>query len=225
MVSVPFLIGMVAGGPNWLHFLLFIGWIGFYLASYPLLQALKRKSDRIRYYRWSAGYFIAAVLFTSAPLLYEPGLLYFAPVFAMLLAVNIRYVLLKAERALANDLCAILSFSMGGGAAYLLGAGGSDATMVGVVLFSFLYFAGSAFFVKTVFRERGHLGWLRCAKGYHATIVLVAGVVWGPWMMLPFIYALFRTLRYGGHVMRPMEVGIIEIAGAVQFAILTSIFL
>lgn len=225
MVSVPFLLGVAAGDPNWLHVPLFLGWMFFYLASYPLLQALKRKSERQRYIKWSIGYFALALASTAWPLIHEPGLFYFAPVLALLLAVNVRFVMKKAERALLNDLCAILSFSIGGAAAYLLGMGTTDTTMLAVVLFSFIYFTGSVFFVKTIFRERGQANWLWGARGYHITLIAVPALLWSPWMMAPYIFPAYRTFKYAGHVLRPMKVGIIEIIGAVQFLVLAASFL
>ncbi|WP_367576424.1 YwiC-like family protein [Shouchella clausii] len=42
MISVPYIIGMMAAQPVLLHLPLFLAWLLLYLASYPLLQALRR---------------------------------------------------------------------------------------------------------------------------------------------------------------------------------------
>ena len=68
--------------------------------------------------------------------------------------VNVWHVLQKSERALLNDICAILLFCTGGASAYMLGGGGFDPILAAVIGYNFLYFTGTVFFVKSVFRER-----------------------------------------------------------------------
>ncbi|WP_327204841.1 YwiC-like family protein [Paenibacillus sp. DMB20] len=148
MVSVPFAIGMLTGKPQWMHVFLFLAWLFLYLASYPFLQSMKRRSDRGRLVKWGTIYGVIAVLSLIPPLLNRPQLFLFGPILLGLLAVNIWNVKRKTERALFNDLCAILIFSLGGAAAYLLGGGGWDATMILIVAFNLLYFMGSVFFCK-----------------------------------------------------------------------------
>jgi hypothetical protein len=43
MLMIPFLLGAYAGGFAWLHAQLFVGWLFLYLATYPLLMAVKSK--------------------------------------------------------------------------------------------------------------------------------------------------------------------------------------
>src|SRR5690606_35195697 len=178
MVIVPYLAGLSAGTPNVIHIPLFLGWLLFYMAAYPLLQCFKRNADRARLIRWSAGYAAAALVCMIVPLSAFPELLLFGLPLAVLLPVNIWYASRKAERALVNDLCALLIFSIGGAAAYLTGGGGWDRTMAVVVLISCLFFIGSVFFVKSVFRERTNADWLRASYVYHG-LLLAAPVIAG----------------------------------------------
>ncbi|KOP68130.1 hypothetical protein AMS62_24935 [Bacillus sp. FJAT-18019] len=225
MVSIPFVIGMLSGKPNWMHVFLFVAWLFLYLSSYPFLQSLKKRADRARMIKWGAIYGAIAVLSLIPPLLTLPQLALFAPILLVLLMVNIWNVKRKKERAVFNDLCAILIFSLGGAAAYLLGGGGWDLMMVLIILYNVLYFMGSVFFVKSVFRERKNKRWTIYAKIYHIILLLVPWIVGNPWMAVAYIFSLLRTFLYAGQVIRPMKVGIIEIIGSIQFLILAMLWL
>lgn len=221
MVSVPFLLGMLAGSPQWMHFPLFLAWLFLYLASYPLLQAVKRKSGRPYWARWSFLYGGLAALFAIPPLFAQPSLLGLAPVLAVMFAVNVWHAKRKRERALLNDLCAIFSFSAGGAIAYGLGSSVWHETSLAVTGFSFLYFTGSAFFVKTVFRERTNPRWRLASRIYHLLVLALPPLTGHPWMSLPYVYAAVRAFAGGGKNLRPWTVGMMEIAGALQFLLLS----
>lgn len=221
MVSVPFLFGMMAGRPQWMHLLLFLAWLFLYLSSYPFLQSVKRTSNRGYWVKWGVGYSLAALVCLILPLMNKPSLFYFGLPLLVLLVVNLWHAKHKSERAMVNDLCAILIFSIGGAAAYLFGGGVWDKTMAAVVLFSFLHFTGSAFFVKTVFRERTNKRWITYARVYHGLLLIVPWAVGYPWLIIPYIFSTVRTFAFAGKSLRPWKVGIIEIVGALQFLLLS----
>ncbi|MEK3734903.1 MULTISPECIES: YwiC-like family protein [unclassified Paenibacillus] len=225
MLAVPYMIGTMAAQPILLHVPLFLAWLLLYLASYPLLQALKKGSRQRSWIRWGIGYGAAAVIMLIPVVLQEPWLFGYAPVLLLFIMVNIWHVLRKKERALFNDICAILLFCTGGAAAYMLGGGGLDAGLAAVVLLNFLYFTGTALFVKSVFRERKNRRYTYYSKAYHAVILLVPFLLGYPWLTLAFLFPLARALVLSGKVIKPMKVGILEIAGAVQFLVLAIIFL
>lgn len=224
MVSVPFLFGMMIGKPQWMHLLLFLAWLFLYLASYPFLQSLKRTANRGHWIKWGLLYGIIAILCLLPPLLSNSALLYFAPLLIALLLVNIWHSIRKSERALVNDLSAIFIFSLGGAAAYLLGGGGWDRMMAIVVLFSFLHFTSSAFFVKTVFRERNNKRWALYARIYHILLLIIPWIVGYPLIILSYLYPASRAFIFVGKSLRPWKVGVIEIVGTVQF-LLISVYL
>lgn len=161
---------------------------------------------------------LAAVIY---PLIVKPQLFFFAIPFIILLSLNIWHVKRKSERAILNDFCAILIFSLGGAASYLYGDGGWDFEMLTIVLYKLMYFMGTAFFVKTVFREKKNPTWTRISQIYHVLILIIPILLGQPWMILPFIFPLIRTFLFSGKTMRPMKVGIMEIIGAVQFIIIS----
>lgn len=221
MISIPYLFGVLAGTPRLSHILLFIAWLFFYLASYPMLQALKRKKQRAYLLKFTVIYGVIAILAMIYPLIVKPDLFYFGIPLILLLSVNIWHVKHKSERAIFNDFCAILIFSLGGAASYLLGGGGWNLEMLTIVIYNFIYFMGTAFFVKTIFRERGKAVWKNTALIYHVLILLVPWILGQPWMILPFLYPLIRTFLFSGKSMRPMKAGIIEIIGTLQFIIIS----
>ena len=223
MVSVPFIMGMMAGSPQWLHLLLFLAWLFLYLASYPLLQAVKKRSNRGRFIKWGVIYAVIALICVVLPLYKYTELLFFAIPLVGLLLVNIWHAKQRSEREIVNDLCAIVIFSLGGAAAYLLGGRGWDYTMIVVILFNFLYFTGTVFFVKSVFRKRGDKSWLMATRIYHVILLVIPWIVGIPWMMLSYTLALIRSFVYGGKQMRPMKVGIIEIVSVIFFLIVSVI--
>ncbi|MUG45985.1 YwiC-like family protein [Paenibacillus woosongensis] len=221
MVSVPFVIGMMAGRPQWMHLPLFLAWLFLYLSSYPFLQSVKRKKERRRLIIWGVIYSAIALVCLIPVLLSFPKLLYFGPILLVLLMINLWHVKQKSERAVMNDLCAVLIFSIGGAAAYWFGGGGWDRTMLLVVVFNVLFFMGSVFFVKSVFRERLNGRWIAWAKGFHVLLLIIPWLLGLPWMTIAYLFPLARTIAYAGKTLRPMKVGIIEIISSVQYLLLT----
>jgi hypothetical protein len=223
MITVPFLFGMAAGETRWMHALLFLAWLFIYLSSYPLLQSMKKHADKKRLYRWGAGYGLIAIACLVAPVIDTPSLAYFGAPLVLLLVVNIWHAKHRSERAVINDMCAIVTFSIGAAAAYRLGGGQWDWVMAELVLFNFLYFMGSVFFVKSVFRERTNKRWIAYARIYHTAAPFIPIVIGFPYVAAAFLFSSIRTFMFAGKQMRPMKVGIIEIVGSVVFAILSAV--
>lgn len=117
------------------------------------------------------------------------------------MSLNIWHVQRKSERAILNDFCAILIFSLGGAASYLYGDGGWNFEMLTIVLYNLMYFMGTAFFVKTVFREKKNPIWKRVSQIYHVVILIVPVLLGQPWMILPFLFPLVRTFLFSGKTM------------------------
>lgn len=221
MISVPFLFGVMAGTAQWSHILLFIAWLCLYLASYPFLQALKRRNQRQHLLKWSGIYGVVALAALVYPLIRTPELFYFGIPFLLLLIVNIWHVKQKDERSIVNDLCAIIIFSLGGAASFLYGGGSFGQEMLAIVVLNFAYFMGTAFFVKTIFRERGNRRWESTARIYHVLILFIPWLLGMLWMTIPYVFPLIRTFLFTGKAMKPMKAGILEIVGSVQFLVIS----
>ncbi|MBA4602843.1 YwiC-like family protein [Thermoactinomyces mirandus] len=220
MVSVPFFLGMAVEGPTWLHLPLFISWMLFYLAAYLFRLALMRRKGRRNYVRWSLSYCGLGIVFLLPPLIVRPSLLWAGPVLAGLLAVNGWYAYRRDERSFINDIVAILAFSVGGAASCLVGKGQLDDAALWVAVSCVLYFTGSVFFVKSVFRERKNANWQKASKGYHILLVVILAFR-EPLFVLPYAFSAVRTFVWGGKPLSPIKVGIIEIIGSVLFLILS----
>ncbi|MFB0840681.1 YwiC-like family protein [Paenibacillus oleatilyticus] len=225
MVSVPFLLGLFVGKPQLMHLPLFMGWLFLYLSSYPFLQSMKNKANRQHWIKWGTIYGLVAACCLVPSLVSHPALLYFGPLLLALLSVNIWHTRHKSERALLNDLCAILMFSLSGAAAYLVGGGGWDRMMASVVLFSFLYFTSSVFFVKAIFRERENKRWIAYTRAYHVLLPLVLWATGHLWMILAYAFSAARAFAFAGKPMRPSKAGMIEIVGAVLFVIFSAVLI
>ncbi|OAB45306.1 YwiC-like family protein [Paenibacillus glacialis] len=223
MVIVPFTMGMMTGNPQWMHLFLFLAWFFLYMSSYSFLQMMKKNANRHRFMKWGSIYSSIAILSLIPPLVSYPPIFFFGPLLLVFVSVNIWHVKHKIERALINNLCAIIIFSLGGAAAYLLGGGGWDRTMAMIVIYNVIYFMGTVFFVKSVFRERKNKRWIVYAQIYHVLSVLIPMVLGNPWMMIGYVFPLVRSFALAGKQIKPTKVGIIEIVGAIQFLLLAVI--
>lgn len=47
MLLIPFLLGMIKGGPVFWHIPLFLGWLFLYLTVYPVSLALKKTASAL----------------------------------------------------------------------------------------------------------------------------------------------------------------------------------
>ena len=199
MLVVPPLVGVARSGPTWSHLLLLAAWLSAYLAFYAV--GLWLKSHRKARYRPAAVTYAASTAALGVPLLVlHPELLRWGVVFAPLLALSLGYSARRDDRALANDLLTTAAASVMVVVAGALGAdaaapaplgafgfawfpGGADERLWFAALVLFGYFAGTAFYVKTMIRERGSRGWLAASIAWHvgalgATLLAWPGAAW-----------------------------------------------
>lgn len=221
MLIIPYVTGVIFSQATWVHITLFIAWFFFYLASYPFLQAVRKSKQRSDWMKWGMIYSVIAVVFLIPSVIGFPKLVYLAPIMLVLLSINIWHSKQKSERAWLNDLSAILLFCIGAVAAYWVGGGKWDQNMFMIVLFNFVYFFGTVFYVKSVFRERTNSRWLIGSKVYHIIQILIPVIVGYPLMLIPYLFGTVRAFLLGGKQMRPMKVGIIEIVNSIQFLVFT----
>lgn len=212
MLLVPFLVGVLFAGPSWTQLPLLVAWLGGYLLSYYVFLAVKtqqlsRVGPQVLVY--SAVTVPAAVLVVVV----RPELLSFAPLYALLAAVNAAYAWRRSERALLNDLASVVQ-----GALMVPVAAGAAGVAPSAVLAPFmvvlLYFAGTVLYVKTMIRERGDPRYLRGSITYHAAAAVVAGILAWP-LAVPFGWFLMRAAWLPHRSPTPKRIGMIEIANCV----------
>ncbi len=220
MLIVPYLAGLLVAGWSWVAAPLGIAWLAGYLLSYYAFQAIKTGRPG----RWRPQllvYSALAVPLVGVVVWARPSVLWYAPVFAALWAVNAWYARRRQERALLNDLSSIVQsclmvFVVATVAEAPVGdVAGAFAVCLG-------YFAGTAFYVKTMIRERKNIGYRWLSIGYHAlalaavaVAVLVLGDGLGVMWLAIFGWLLVRAWLLPGRGMPPKHVGLIEIGNCV----------
>ena len=224
MVLVPILLGML-WHPAWVHIPLFIAWMSGYFAFFALSLLLKvRGPRRKRYLPGLATYGAISAVFSLASLFVAPRLLWFAIVFAPLVAVAVWEAYRRRPRSLVSGLSTVLASS-----AMLpvtaVAAGKSAADVWVPTLVIALYFCGTIPYVKTLIRKKGDRHWLVGSVAYHVACVIAMGVLaWlglVPWWGV-LIFALFALRAWWmpysaghGRKWRPRDVGIGEMFATV----------
>jgi hypothetical protein len=211
MLLVPWLAGVLTVGFRWLHVPLLGAWLSGYLFSYYLLQAVKtRRPHRVR--RQLLVYATPTVLLGGLILALRPQLLWYAPAYAALFAVNVGYAVRRNERTLLNDLTSVAQSSLIIFVCATLAAA-PTARVWPAFLAVAAYFTGTVLYVKTMIRERGHAGYYRASVAYHLAILALA-TWWRPPVAILFAMLLARAAVLPRLPMTPKQVGIIEIAAS-----------
>jgi hypothetical protein len=216
MLIIPFWLGVIASHFLWQHILLFIGWLFLYLATYPLLLLFKRK--KIPFYRkWTIIYMLPAMIFLLVPLLTKPSIILFGVGMIPFFCINAYFSSKNNDRALINDISAILVFGMAGLASSFIAEGFISNSSWLVFFSSTLFFIGSTFYVKTMIREKKSIVYRNISWGYHV-LLLVLWLLLGQWRVALAIFpSLVRAFYFYRKSYSVKKVGILEIINAVLF--------
>src|SRR6476660_3074305 len=186
MLLLPWLAGVLTAGFRWVDVPLLLAWLTGYLLSYYVLLAVKtRRPDRVR--PQLLVYAPPTILLGALVLVLRPQLLWYVPAYALLLAVNAGFAARRDERALLNDIAAVLqSCLMVFVCATVAHVPPRDVTVVFLAVLA--YFLGTVLYVKTMIRERDSIGYRRASVAYHA--VAFAGML----ALSPLLGAVFALL-------------------------------
>lgn len=223
MLAVPYLAGLLAAGYRWADAALAGAWLAGYLLSYYLFQSVKSRRPG-RYRAQLLLYAAVAAPLAALVVAARPQVLWYAPGYAALLAVNAWYAARRRERALLNDVASVLQSCL-----VVLVVATIAGTVTAAALVAFLlclaYFLGTVFYVKTMIRERGNPRYRRWSAWYHvlalaaAAAQLVAAApslrstaATGPWAAALFAWLLARAVVLPGRGLAPKRVGLIEMA-------------
>ncbi len=211
MLLLPWLAGTLLAGFRWVHVPLLIAWLTGYLASYYGLLAVKtRRPARVRAQLWVYG--VPTVLIGAVLLVLMPRLLWYAPAYAALLAVNVRYAARRDDRALVNDLASVLqSCLMVFVCATVAGVPLSDVAVAFAAITA--YFVGSVLHVKALIRERGNPRYRYASIAYHL-VALAAASLLGIGLAAVFALLAARAWLLAGRRLRPGVIGIVEIVAS-----------
>ena len=209
MLLLPYLAGLLVAGFRWPDLPLLGAWLSGYLLSYFVLQAIK--SRRPRRYRAPLSWYTPITVALAVPVVVAcPRVLFFAPVYAVLLAVNGWYAVRRRERALVNSLASVAQSCL---MVFVVAtvAGRPPGHVVTPFLIVLLYFIGTVLYVKTMIRERDSRAYRLGSIAYHAAAVAVV-VALGPVPAAVFALLLARAWWLPRRRLSPKQVGFVEIA-------------
>ncbi|WFA07176.1 YwiC-like family protein [Bacillus sp. HSf4] len=224
MLAVPFILGVVGGGADGRHVPLFIGWLFLYLAAFPVTMMVKKKKTAY-YQKWAWVYSIPAVSFLVIAVWMEPGLVLLGVSLFPLFLINLYYAKTNNDRALLNDIAAIGVFSAGGVASYWIGAGMLDGWAWFIFIQSILFFTGSAFYVKSMIREKKNKRFKWYSWGYHTVLPILSLGFGAGWAVVGLIPSSIRAWLFYGRKLSVKKIGIFELVNACVFLTVVSVFL
>lgn len=218
MLSIPFLLGVFKGEPVWSHILLFLAWVFLYVSSYLLSLVMKGKKTRY-YWKWFFIYAIPALLLLIYPIFYNIRIILFGVAMVPFFLTTLYYSKIKKDRALINDIVAIIIFCIGALTSYYYSTATLDRTAWLIFLYNFLYFLGTVFYVKTMIRERKNIRYKYVSWSYHIGLVLIFAIIGKFLTALAYLPAMVRALVLYGKNPRIKIIGINEIASSLFFFI------
>jgi hypothetical protein len=171
MLASPLLVGALASGPDWIHLPLAGFWFAGYFAFFATSLWLK-SGRRARYLPPVRVYAAAAAALGLVTTLLQPGLLKWAPLFALPLGVGLWAAARRRERELLSGLTTVVGSALMTVVAYDAGGGTDFRRAWLLALVQFLYFAGTVFYVKSAIRERDNPGFLNLSAAVHAAAMV-----------------------------------------------------
>lgn len=230
-LGLPVLLALGVSPISWLVPALVLAWVIAYPWSYAALATVRaRRPGRFRrpLTVWSALLLPPTVVL----LLTEPWLVWVGLLMAGLFAVNVRYAYRNDERSLGNDFVFIVECAVMVPVTWAVATGGeswippapadvpSEVWVLTVVCG--LVLLGSVLHVKSLIRERRDPRYAMASRTV-ACASLVASIAlafwWGLpsgwWLVLPFIALAARAFLVGRRPLRPVVIGMVELAGFV----------
>ncbi|WP_439257900.1 YwiC-like family protein [Lonepinella sp. BR2271] len=218
MALVPFLYGMLLSHPIWQHAFLLLAWFSLYLMSYPFLNLFKGRNLAL-YKKWTLIYAIACFIFVIPALLHNWRILYFATLFIPFTFISIYYAKQKNERALFNDLNAIVIFAIAGMMAYYFAENQFDQQIWWVAVLPSLFFIGVTLYVKSVLRERKNPYYLITSILHHTACVMIFLPFQQFLLAQAFVIPLIRAIILPTKKLSTKQVGLTEMAISLIFFI------
>jgi len=225
MLASPLLVGVLAGGPAWVHLPLAAFWFAGYFAFFATSLWLKARR-RARWFPPVRAYAALSAVLGVVVVVLQPGLARWAPLFALPLGIGLYAAAHRQDRALVAGLATTAGSALMTVVAYDAGPGTDLGRAWQLALVQFLYFAGTVFYVKTVIRERDNVAFRWLSAGFHVLALLTVAVVLGlaqdagsAWpLLVVFALLLGRAIVVPPYRPSPKQVGIGEIAATVAVA-------
>ncbi|GAA6526866.1 YwiC-like family protein [Intrasporangium sp. DVR] len=219
MLASPLAVGILAGGPAWVHLPLTAFWFVGYFAFFATSLWLKA-GRRARYRPPVRTYGVAALVLGVITVVAQPGLLVWAPLFLLPLGVGLAAAAARRERELLSGLATVVGSGLMTVVAYAAGPG-TDLTRAWLLaLVQFLYFAGTVYYVKSAIRERGNDRFRRLSGAAHAGATLVV-LTFSPWLAVVFVLLTVRAVAVPPLGASPKQLGIGEIVATTVVALVS----
>ena len=221
MLAVPFLLGVAVGRPSPWQALLLVAAVSGYLASTAALDWIRaRRRACLEPAAVFGAIFAASGLISLAAF---PRLILVVVVAGAAAAVAGWAAMTGRPRSLPASLAQAAEALMLVPAAAIVAGVGDGPTIARATLVAGLYLVSSVLVIRSMIRERGNGRFVAASIGYHVAVVAVEA-----WL-LPWIYAALAValavraavlpalqlrLADGPHRLRPIHLGLVEIAAS-----------
>ena len=219
MLASPLLVGVVHAGPTWVHLPLAVFWFLGYFAFFAVSLWLK-SGRRSRYARPAATYPVLAAAAGLVVAVLEPGLLVWAPAFALPLGVGLWAASARRERELLSGTTTAAGSALMTVVAADAGRTPDLTTAWLLAAVQAAYFVGTVLYVKSAIRERGNRTFLAASVAFHGFVALaLLPVSWA--VSLVFAALTVRARVVPPRLPSPKALGLGEIAATVVVAVVS----
>ncbi|UBH09128.1 YwiC-like family protein [Macrococcus armenti] len=223
MIIMPVLFGMFATKFNIFQLLFFAGWFMTFFFADHFLFYVKQRKKQIGYLKCALLFLLIAVICYIPIIIYEYKVMMFFLAMVPFGIINYFFAKARNERHIVNDFSAVIIFSIAGVLTYYIQSHQFEWTMTYVFGLSVVYFIGTVFYVKTMIREKRNIHYRNMSWIYHALLVIV-GYFIHPLVFIAFLPSLIRSVMLYGKQLKPIKIGVLEIANAVFITVFIGLF-
>ena len=223
MLAVPFLLGVAAAGPNVWQAVLGAAAVAGYLAS-ATAQTWVRARLRQRYTASLIAYVLVAAMLGLALIASHPGLALAFLVLAPAGGITLIAAMLGRGRGVVAGFAQVVEALLLVPAAALLAGPLDSAAVARATFLAAVYLVGTVLAVRSVIREQGNSGFAAVSLGFHLAATAAGAILLPtPFVVLLGLLAIRaallpivqRSRRGTAGPLRPIHVGLVEMAGAV----------
>ncbi|QUR94029.1 YwiC-like family protein [Macrococcoides canis] len=223
MIIMPVLFGMFATKFNVFQLFFFIGWFMTFFFADHLLFYVKQRKKQIGYLKCAMLFLLLSAVCFIPVIIYEFKVLMFFLAMIPFGIINYFFAKARNERHIVNDFSAVMIFSIAGVLTYYIASHQFEWPMIYVFGLSVAYFVGTVFYVKTMIREKKNIRYRDMSYGYHILLVIGSFLV-HPILCIAFIPSLVRAIVLYGKKLKPIHIGLLEIANSVWITIVVAVF-
>lgn len=181
MMLIPSIIGIIHSHITWLHALFILTWLIGYFFFYAATLYLRSHFNK-RYRKPVLTYGIIAVLGAIVLIATSPHILWWAPIFLVVSACAGVYAYRRDERSVLSGILTVALACLALPIAWSLPEHHATTLTIPptiwiLTLFTFLYFGGTIFYVKTNIRKKNSNVYLAISIAWHI-LAFAAACLW-----------------------------------------------